>query len=129
MRHARLILRIVAAVFFIGAGVNHFRSPSFYERIVPPKFPSPHALVAISGVAEIVGGIGLLIGPLRRLAGWGLILLLIAVFPANLYMAIEPEKFADLHLPAWTFLARLPLQLLLIGWVWFVSLRGNSDSR
>ena len=118
----RIILRIVAAVFFIGAGANHFRNPGFYERIVPPGFPSPHILVAISGVAEMVGGFGLLIGPLRRSAGWGLIALLIAVFPANLYMAIEPDKFADLHLPGWTFLARLPLQVVFIAWVWFVSL-------
>lgn len=122
METTRLILRLLAAVFFIGAGVKHFRNPGFYERIVPPGFPSPHVLVAISGVAEIVGGIGLLIRQTRRLAGWGLIVLLIAVFPANVYMALEPEKFADLHLPGWTFLARLPLQVVLIAWVWFVSL-------
>jgi uncharacterized membrane protein len=121
MRATRLILRLLAAVFFIGAGVNHFRNAEFYERIVPPRFPSPHILVAISGVAEIVGGIGLLIRPTRQLAGWGLIALLIAVFPANIYMAIETERFADLHLPAWTFWARLPLQMVFIAWVWFVS--------
>jgi uncharacterized membrane protein len=122
MRATRLILRLLAAVFFIGAGVNHFRSRSFYERIVPPSFPSPHALVAISGVAEIAGGIGLLISLLRRWAAWGLIALLGAVFPANIYMALEPEKFADLHLPTWSFWARLPLQAIFIGWVWFVGI-------
>jgi uncharacterized membrane protein len=114
-----LILRFLAAVFFIGAGANHFRSPGFYERIIPPGFPSPHALVAFSGIAEIMGGIGLLIPRLRRPAALGLIALLIAVFPANLYMAFEPQKFADLHLPEWTFLARLPLQAVFIAWVWF----------
>jgi uncharacterized membrane protein len=122
LARAQFTLRILAAVFFVGAGVNHFRNAGFYERIVPPSFPSPHILVAISGVAEIVGGFGLLIRPLRRWAGWGLIALLVAVFPANLYMAMEPDKFADLHLPGWTFLARLPLQAVIIAWVWFVSL-------
>jgi uncharacterized membrane protein len=122
MRAMRLILLLLAAAFFIGAGVNHFRNPGFYERIVPPTFPSPHALVAISGLAEIAGGLGLLIGPLRRWASWWLIALLVAVFPANLYMALEPGKFADLHLPAWTFWARLPLQAIFIAWVWFVGI-------
>jgi uncharacterized membrane protein len=122
MNVTRLILRLLAAVFFIGAGVNHFRSQAFYERIVPPRFPSPHALVVISGIAEIAGGLGLLIRPLRRWAAWGLIALLVAVFPANIYMAFEPEKFADLHLPEWTFWARLPLQAIFIAWVWFVGI-------
>jgi uncharacterized membrane protein len=123
----RSILRILAAVFFIGAGLNHFRSMGFYERIIPPGFPSPHALVIISAIAEVAGGLGLLIRPLRRAAGWGLIALLIAVFPANLYMTMEPSKFADLHLPAWTFWARLPLQAVFIVWVWFVGLRKIQD--
>jgi uncharacterized membrane protein len=119
------ILRLLAAVFFIGAGANHFRSPDFYERIVPPSFPSPHLLVVISGIAEIMGGLGLLVPSLRRAAGWGLIALLVTVFPANIYMAIHPEKFADLHLPEWTFLARLPLQVAFVAWVWFVALGGG----
>jgi uncharacterized membrane protein len=122
MTRARLILRLLAAIFFIGAGLNHFRSPAFYERIIPPVLPSPHALVVISGLAEMMGGLGLLIPPLRRPAAWGLIALLIAVFPANLYMAIHAEKFADMHLPEWTFLARLPLQVVFIAWVWFAGM-------
>jgi uncharacterized membrane protein len=122
LTRVRLILRVTAAVFFIGGGANHFRSPMFYARIVPPNFPSPHAIVLISGVAEIVGGLGLLVPPLRRTAAWGLIALLVAVFPANLYMAIEPNRFADLHLPAWLFVARLPLQAVFVAWVWFAAL-------
>jgi uncharacterized membrane protein len=118
----RFALRLIAAVFFIGAGLNHFRSPGFYQRIVPPGFPSPRFLVVVSGLAEVAGGAGLLVPPLRRLAGWGLIALLIAVFPANIYMAMESAKFADLHLPTWTFWARLPLQAVMIAWVWFVAL-------
>jgi uncharacterized membrane protein len=118
----RFILRLIAAVGFIGAGLNHFRNPLFYQRIVPPAFPAPRWLVAISGMAEIAGGIGLLIGPVRRWAGWGLIALLIAVFPANLYMAMEPGKFADMRLPTWALWARLPLQGVFIVWVWFVAI-------
>jgi uncharacterized membrane protein len=120
------ILRFLAAMFFMGAGVNHFRNMAFYERIVPPIFPSAHALVVISGIAEIVGALGLLIGPLRRTAGWGLIALLVAVFPANIYMAMEQQKFAEMHMPAWTFWARLPMQAVLIAWVWFAALRRES---
>jgi uncharacterized membrane protein len=122
LTRVRWILRVAAAVFFIIGGANHFRSAGFYERIIPPFFPWPHALVLISGVAEIVGGVGLLVRPVRRAAAWGLILLLVAVFPANLYMAMEPGKFADLHLPGWVFWARLPLQGVFIAWVWFVGL-------
>jgi uncharacterized membrane protein len=116
----RFILRLLAGVLFIGAGLNHFRIPRLYERIIPPGFPSPHGLVVISGLAEIAGGVGLLIPRLRRAAGWGLIALLIAVFPANIYMAIRSDKFADMHLPTWTLWARLPLQVVLMAWVWFV---------
>lgn len=118
----RLILRILAAVFFMGGGANHFRNPGFYERIIPPNFPWPYALVLISGVAEIVGGVGLLVPPLHRTAAWGLIALLVAVFPSNIYMAIESKKFADLHLPAWLLVARLPLQAVFVAWVWFAAL-------
>jgi uncharacterized membrane protein len=124
MSRARIILLWLAAVFFIGGGINHFLNATFYDRIVPPAFPSPHLLVIISGIAEIAGGIGLLIPPLRRAAGWGLIALLIAVFPANLYMALERARFADLHFPAWTLWARLPLQIVFIAWIWFVALAG-----
>jgi len=112
----------VAAVIFIVGGLNHFRKPEFYERIIPPAFPAPSMLVIVSGVFEIAGGVGLLLCPLRRAAGWGLILLLLAVFPANLYMAVSPDRFSDLNLPQWALWARLPLQGVLIAWVWYVSL-------
>jgi uncharacterized membrane protein len=125
LTRVRWILRVAAAVFFIAGGANHFRSAGFYERIIPPIFPWPDALVVISGMAEIAGGVGLLVGRLRRLAAWGLILLLVAVFPANVYMAMEPGKFADLHFPVWVFWARLPLQGVFIAWVWFVGLARN----
>ncbi len=115
----RRVLRWIAAVVFIAAGLNHFRNPAFYASIVPPGFPSPRLLVLLSGIFEIAGGAGLVIRPLRRAAGWGLILLLVAVFPANVYMAMHPRRFS---IAEWLLWLRLPLQALLIAWVWWVAL-------
>jgi len=112
------LLRWLAALFFMGAGLNHFWHADFYEQIVPPGFPSPKMLVIVSGVAEFLGGLGLLIHPVRRAAGWGLIALLIAVYPANIYMAFHPGRF---DLPAWVLWARLPFQVVFLAWVWFVA--------
>ena len=117
----RTAFRLLAAVVFIGAGWKHFRSREFFERIVPPSLPRPDVLVAVSGVAEMVGGIGLLVPRLRRPAGWGLIALLVAVFPANVYMAASHDPRVTLGLPRWALLARLPLQAVLVAWVWWVS--------
>jgi uncharacterized membrane protein len=111
---------VVLAVLFVGAGVMHFVKPRLFERIVPPALPAPRALVLVSGVAEILGGIGLLVEPLRLWAGWGLVALLIAVFPANLYMAREWERFESLA-PRWALILRLPLQVVLIAWVLWAS--------
>jgi uncharacterized membrane protein len=117
----RTVLRVLTAVFFVLAGANHFADPAFYRSIVPPRFPSPTLLVAISGICEIAGGIGLLIRSLRRFAGWGLIALLIAVFPANTYMALHPDAVPDRHIAHWVLWLRLPLQGVFILWVWYVS--------
>lgn len=105
-------------LFFIVAGANHFWHPKWYERIVPPSFPSPALLVQISGAAEIAGGIGVLIPALRVYAAIGLIVLLIAVFPANVYMAQHAQLFSRVASPALLWI-RLPLQALLIAWVWW----------
>src|SRR5437868_2924630 len=94
---SRAAARGVAAAVFIAAGVNHFVKPEFYRAIVPPGFPAPAELVAFSGVAEVAGGVGLLVGRLRRAAGWGLIALLVAVFPANVFMAVAPERVPELR--------------------------------
>jgi uncharacterized membrane protein len=120
-----MVLRWAAAVFFLGAGLNHFWHADFYEQIVPPGFPSPKVLVIISGLAEAAGGLGLLIGPLRRAAGWALVALLVAVYPANIYMGLNPARFG---IPPWILWARLPLQLVFLAWVWFVALgRGQNQ--
>jgi uncharacterized membrane protein len=119
----KVTLRLLASAFFVAAGLNHFRNPVFYCSIIPLGFPDPKLLVVISGICEIAGGVGLLIHPLRRVAGWGLIALLIAVFPANIYMALAPERIPDLHISRWLLWLRLPLQAVLAAWVWFVALR------
>lgn len=110
------------AVAFIGAGVMHFVKPKPFVEIVPPALPEPEALVAISGVAEILGGLGLLFRRTRKAAGWGLVALLVAVFPANLYMATAAERFAALA-PAWALWLRLPLQPLMMLTVWWAAIK------
>jgi uncharacterized membrane protein len=109
--------RRLLAVFFIGAGVNHFVNARLYEAIVPPSLKDEAArVVQISGVAELAGGLGVLLPSTRRLSGIGLIALLAAVFPANLYMAKEPGHFKSI--PRWALYARLPLQPLMMLWAW-----------
>jgi len=120
MELIRTILRWLAAAGFIVAGTFHFLRPEFYRQIMPPGFPAPALLVAVSGAAEIAGGLGLLLRPWRRAAGWGLMALLIAVFPANLYMAQHPGHY---HLAPWILWARLPLQAVFIAWVWFAAIQ------
>jgi uncharacterized membrane protein len=106
-------------VLFVGAGLLHFFHPAPYLRIMPPRLPAPRLLVLLSGAAEVAGGLGLLWPATRRWAAWGLLALLLAVFPANVYMLQIHEQ---LHLPAWVAWARLPLQPLLMWWVWRVAL-------
>lgn len=106
-------------VIFIGAGILHFVAPEPYLRLMPPYLPAPLLLVYVSGAAEIVGGLGLLLPATRQAAGWGLILLLVAVFPANVYML--QTQGAGLSVPLWALWLRLPLQLVLIAWVWWSS--------
>lgn len=109
--------RTLLGAFFVGAGLNHFIIPRAYRAIVPPSMQDDAArLVTISGVAEIVGGIGVLLPHTRRLSGLGLIALLAAVFPANLHMARASERFP--RIPRWALYARLPLQPLMMRWAW-----------
>jgi uncharacterized membrane protein len=107
----------IAAVFYIAAGTLHFLSPGPYLKIMPPWLPWHTALVTISGAAEIAGGIGLLIPRLRRAAAWGIVALLIAVFPANVYMATANVPMGSTPVPPILLWARLPLQAVLIWWV------------
>jgi uncharacterized membrane protein len=110
--------RFLLAAFFVVGGILHFVFLEPYMRMVPPLLPWPMAIVWVSGIAEILGGIGLLFSPSRRLAAWGLVLLLIAVFPANIYMAVAHVHYAGLLGQSWAQWLQLPLQLPLIYWVW-----------
>ena len=114
----KTIFRWLMALFFIAAGVNHFVSPKTYMEIMPPYLPWPLGLIYVSGVAEVVLGAAALVPPLRRIAGWSLIALLIAVFPANVHMALNGFH----SVPQWILWARLPVQLVLICWVYWVCL-------
>lgn len=106
-----------AAIFYIGAGSLHFLRPEFYLKIMPPYIPWHLAMVRISGFFEILGGLGLLIPRTRRAAAFGLIALLIAVFPANLYMATNPIEAGAVSIAPILRWGRLPLQLLLMWWL------------
>jgi len=114
--------RRLLAVFFIGSGVNHFVMPRAYREIVPQRWQGQaKRLVDLSGLAEVLGGLGVLVPALRRPAGLGLIALLAAVFPANVYMAQTPERFPKI--PRWALYARLPLQPLMMWWAWTATRR------
>ena len=110
----------IAAAFYIFAGVSHFLHFAAYLKIVPPHVPWPGAMVYLSGVAEIVGGSALLAPRFRRIAAIGLIALLVAVFPANIYMAMDNVQVTAAPIASWLLWARLPVQLLLIWWLLFI---------
>lgn len=112
--------------FFLTTGVLHFVRPQTFENITPDYLPAHLALVLISGAAEIAGGLGLLVPRTRRAAGLGLIVLLVVIFPANIGMAVNAE---DHSIPEPLLWARLPLQPLLIWWVYRASLRGSGSGR
>ena len=116
MSALRAGLRWVLAIFFVVAGANHFRDPATYLGMMPPWLPWPEAANLVSGAAEVVGGIGLLVPARRRWAGWGLVALLIAVFPANLHVALEGRMPGYDFSPA-TLWWRLPFQALFIALV------------
>ena len=114
-------LKIVGMAFvflwFMGGGVMHFISPEFFLAIMPPSLPYHEAAVAISGVFEIIGAVGLLFQRTRRMAGIGLFFLTLAVSPANIYMSLNPELFPDVSELALTF--RLVIQVLLLACIWW----------
>ncbi len=126
MRFLRRLQPYLIGALFVAAGTLHFKYPRTYEAIVPPAFPAREHLVAVSGFFEILGGLGVVLPGLRAAAGWGLIALLIAVFPANIYMAIESERFASVA-PGWALYGRLPLQLLLMWWVWGACIKESTS--
>ena len=116
----RIGLALLAA-FFVFMGVMHFVAPEGMVHAVPPWLPNAPLLVAVSGVFEILGGLGVLLPATRRLAGFGLIALLVAVYPANIQMALSEGPWTAQGVPAWLLWARLPFQFLFIAWAWWAT--------
>ena len=109
-----------AAFAFLFAGVSHFTNPASFIEMMPPFIPAHAEMVVISGIAEIAGAVGLMIRATRKAAGIGLIALLIAVFPANVYVAIAGKTVDGLPTVNWYYWARLPFQFVYIVWIyWF----------
>jgi uncharacterized membrane protein len=121
----RSVLRWLLTVFMVIAGANHFVAPAAYVAMMPSALPAPAALVYISGVAEILGGLGLILAATRRLAGWGLIALFVAIFPANINMAVHHLSLGGREVPTWALWARLPLQAVLVVWAYWCSQRAK----
>jgi uncharacterized membrane protein len=115
----RVMLYAMGA-FYVFAGVNHFLDPEFYLPMMPPYLPAHHFLIALSGVAEIACGIGVVIPRTRVLAAWATVALLVAVFPANIHVAVHdiPIGGASEGLGALNFV-RLAFQPVLIAWAWW----------
>ena len=117
---------LAVAAFFCFAGVGHFTNAGFFVAIVPPYLPAPLALVYISGVFELLGGLGVLHPSTRRLAGFGLLALLLAVYPANIHMALHPTDFPEM--PAAALYSRLPLQFVFAAIVWWTACSSGSQT-
>ncbi len=112
----RVVFKVLFGAFFLIGGLNHFRDPGFYLRMMPPWLPAHLELIYVTGVLEIALGALFLIPRFTRPAAWGLMALLVAIFPANIHMAMHPELFPEFNpLGLWI---RLPLQAVLIAVAW-----------
>lgn len=109
---------------FMLAGLLHFLKPALYLKIMPDYIPRPKAMVYLSGIAEIAGGLGMLVPFVRFEATIGLILLLIAVFPANIDMAVKNiQRRGWFRLYSILLIVRLPLQFVLMYWVYWAGIK------
>ena len=123
-----VVFRWIFGIAFVLAGINHFVKPDFYVQMMPLYLPWHLPLVYLSGIAEVVLGGMLLVPRWSRVAAWGLVALLVAVFPANLHMALNPELFASVASPGLLWL-RLPLQAVLILWArWYTRAKRTSSA-
>ena len=119
LRSFRENARVATGIAFVLIGISHFIVPGTYLAMMPPFLPAPIFLIYLSGFFEILGGIGLIIAKTKRLAAIGLTLLLLAVFPANIYVALNNVQLGGwLNYAVYQWL-RLPMQFVLIGWVWW----------
>jgi uncharacterized membrane protein len=122
---ARRVTRFVAAFLMVGIGLLHFVAPAGFVAIVPSWLPAPYALVMISGFFEILGGAGLLVRRVRRAASYGLVALYVAVFPANVNMAVHEIQPEGIHVPTPLLWARLPFQIVFIVLALWVGREGK----
>lgn len=112
-RAARASL-VVQSVFYVASGINHFWHPNFYLHIMPDHYAHPLPLVELSGVAEILGGVGLLVPVTRRFSAVGIAAMLVVFFDVHIFMLRHAARFPEV--PGWVLWARIPLQFLLIAW-------------
>ena len=117
----RTVSRWLLAVFFVIAGAYHFVNPNVYLPMMPPWLPWHRALIAVSGAAEIVGGLAILPRATRHWGGWWLIALLVAVFPANIQIALY--GLPALKVAPWVLWARLPMQGVMIWWIYWAAIK------
>ncbi len=118
--------RWLMGALYLVAGAGHFLLTRVYVGIMPDYLPAHRELVLLSGAAEMAGGLGVLFPPTRRVAAWGLVALLVAVMPANVWMAQHPERYPNI--PAWLLWTRLPLQIPLVAWAWLYT-RAQAPTR
>ncbi len=121
---SRTVLRWLLALLLVAQGANHFVHEAFFVSMMPTYLPHPRALVVVSGVGEIVIGLSMLTPPLVGVAGAAAIALFVAVFPANVEMALHPERFPSV--PVGLLYARLPLQAVLMLWAYATCLRRDA---
>jgi uncharacterized membrane protein len=122
------------AIFYVLAGIAHFRNPQFYLALMPPDVPWQTGLINLTGIAEILGGIGLLVpngfvfARTRDAAAWGIVALLVCIYPVHINMCLHPDRYPQV--PLWGLWLRLLLQLPLIAWAWsYTRAPKNSPSR
>jgi uncharacterized membrane protein len=122
-----MLSRLLTGAVFVTTGALHFAKPRIYESIMPDYLPAHRELVVASGVAELAGGAGLMHPRTARAAGWWLIATLVAVFPANVHMAVHPDRYR--RFPRWALYVRLPLQAVIIALVWRAARSGGAGVR
>jgi uncharacterized membrane protein len=129
MSRTKSVLLYLMAAFYVFAGFNHLMNPGFYLAIMPPDLPNPEWLNVLSGLAEIVLGVYVLEPRVRVLAAWGLIALLVAVFPANLWVAMENVGAEGPGSGAGALnWVRIPFQGLFIAWAWWYTRKDGSTT-
>jgi uncharacterized membrane protein len=114
---------VVQSVFYVASGVNHFWHPNFYLHIMPDHYAHPLMLVRVSGVAEILGGLGLLVPVTRRFSAIGIAAMLVVFFDVHFFMLLHAARFPEVA--GWVLWARIPLQFLLIGWALYFARQGE----